>query len=395
MKLLTEGFPGTGGNYKETPEDFQVEEIPLYACSGSGEHLYLWIEKQGISTRELLHQLAKGLQLKEFELGYAGLKDTRALTRQMISVPARCSEQLSKLQLHKASILAQERHGNKLRLGHLAGNRFLIRLHNVVNDAASRAEKILQVLQERGVPNRFGEQRYGVLGNSAQLGLLLLQQQHRGFCRELLGDPEQIRNADWREAAIAYRSEQLAESLKKLPQKMRDERRLIRTLMEGKSHQAAVRSLSRSLLRLFLSASQSLLFDRLLTQRLPHLDRLEDGDIAVKHVNGACFRVANAASEQARADNFEISPSAPLFGHKVMLATEHPGDVEKNLLEQVGLTLSSWQMSSGLAMPGERRALRAPLREAKIIEVTENDLTLSFALGKGSYATCVLAELIK
>ncbi|NOQ51678.1 MAG: tRNA pseudouridine(13) synthase TruD, partial [Desulfuromonadaceae bacterium] len=119
VNWLTADLPGTDGIYKEQPEDFQVEELPLYPCSGHGEHLYLWVEKTGVTTRELLSQVSKGLRLKEREIGYAGLKDAHARTRQMISIPAQCADRVAALQLRKAQILRQELHGNKLRLGHL------------------------------------------------------------------------------------------------------------------------------------------------------------------------------------------------------------------------------------------------------------------------------------
>lgn len=395
MSYLTAELPGTGGRYKENVEDFRVEEIPLYPCSGTGEHLYLWIEKEGISTRELLGQLSRGLKLPERELGYAGLKDARALTRQMISLPANCADRLASLHLHKARVLRTERHSNKLRLGHLAGNRFTIRLRDVHPQAAVRAQAILQVLQQRGVPNRFGEQRYGLLGNSARLGQRLARREYTAFCRELLGNPEVIRNANWRAAATAFRAGNLQQCLVALPQRMRDERRLVHNLLQGKPAQVAVLGLSRTLLRLLLSACQSQLFDRVLEQRLPELARLEDGDIAFKHANGACFRVVSAAVEQERADRFEISPSAPLFGHKVMLAEGAPGKREKELLEASGLSLESWKIGTGLNMPGERRPLRVPLLQPQVEALEAKQLTLSFSLPKGSYATSVLHELIK
>ncbi|MCW8859372.1 MAG: tRNA pseudouridine(13) synthase TruD, partial [Deltaproteobacteria bacterium] len=129
--------------------------------------------------------------------------------------------------------------------------------------------------------------------------------------------------------------------------------------------------------------------------RMPAINQLFDGDIAIKHVNGACFRVEQAAEEQARADSFEISPTAPLFGTKVMLAEGQPGMNEVTQLNANGFTLESWQLGQGLTMPGERRALRVPLTEVRIVAVGEHFLTLSFALPKGSYATSVLREIIK
>ena len=395
MTWLTADLPGTGGIYKEQPEDFQVEEVPLYPCSGSGEHLYLWIEKQGISTHELLNQLKHGLQLKDREIGHAGLKDARAKTRQMISVPAHCASLVDRLILPHAEILHVQLHGNKLRLGHLAGNRFTIRLRNCHPQAEQRADAILQQLEQRGVPNRFGEQRYGILGNSAKLGMLLLQSSYEDFCRELIGDPEQIRNDEWRQAALAYRQGKPAEAARLLPSRMRDERRLLQSLLAGKAPHQAVMSLPRNLLRLYLSASQAQFFDQLLEQRLPNLQQLQDGDIAYKHENGACFRVEAASDEQYRAERFEISPTAPLFGHKVLRASGRPGEAEQSLLAAAGLSPESWKLAAGLTMPGERRPLRVPLQDISVQAAAGSSLTIRFSLPKGSYATSVLPEIIK
>ena len=395
MNWLTEELPGIGGVYKQTAEDFQVEEIPLYPCSGEGEHLYLWIEKSGITTRDLLTQLARGLKLKERDLGYAGLKDARALTRQLVSIPFNKLDQIEKLNLYKAKILQIDRHSNKLRLGHLAGNRFVITLHATDPDPLPRAKIILAQLQKHGVPNLFGEQRYGILGNSARLGLLLLRKEFPEFCLEYIGDPLLILNRSWKEAADRYRQGNIQGALDKLPGGMDDERRLLQLLLRGKPHRTAVYALPKNLLRLFLSAAQSHFFDQLLLQRLPDLDQLSAGDIAVKHSNGACFRVENVADEQFRADTFEISPSAPLFGSKVMLAEGEPGKTEIGLLEEAGLTFDSWKLGEGLTMTGERRPLRVPLTEPEIINHGEDFITLSFSLPKGSYATSVLRELIK
>lgn len=395
MKFVTADLPGIGGSYKETPADFEVEEIPLYPCCGSGEHLYLWIEKSGISTTELINRLTHGLRLTENDIGYAGLKDSRALTRQWLSIPAPKQLQLDNLQLHNARILDMQRHTNKLRLGHLAGNRFSIRVRHLGSAAAPLAETILEQLHQCGVPNRFGEQRYGILGNSAILGQLLLRGDYEEFCRELLGDPQKISHPGWKKGALAYRQGQLEQALKQLPGAMRLEQQLLRNLLQGKSHKQAVYGLSKQRLRFFLSALQSRYFDQLLDARIATLGKLQDGDIAYKHVNGACFLVASAELEQPRADSFEISPTAPLFGHKVMMAAGEPGTAEKELLRAADLTLGSWQLTPGLAMPGERRPLRVPLTLPKIGSVTKDSLILEFALPKGSYATSVLAELMK
>jgi len=394
MKFQTPDLPGTGGRYKEHPCDFQVEEIPLYPCSGTGEHLYLWVEKEGITTRELLRQLAQRLDLNERDIGYAGLKDARALTRQQLSVPANRAARLDGLRLRQAKILTTTRHGNKLRLGHLAGNRFSIRLQDTLPDGCRRAEAILQQLQMTGVPNRFGEQRYGSLGNSHLLGKFLLQKEYQSFCSEWLGDPQKISEPLWRRAAEAFRAGDLKLALELMPHRMRDEQHLLQELLRGKPIARTVLDLPRPLLRLFLSAYQSYLFNQLLEQRLPRLGHLECGDLAIKHSNGACFRVKDAMIEQPRADRFEISPSAPLFGYKVLLAEGLAGEREGQLLTAEQLTLADWKLGAGMAMPGERRPLRVPLGTARVAPA-DNGLQLEFSLPKGSYATSVLYEVIK
>ena len=169
---------------------------------------------------------------------------------------------------------------------------------------------------------------------------------------------------------------------------------MIRTLLKNGNNRKAVLAVPRRLLRLYLSAYQSSLFDILVNQRLHNLGQLYDGDIALKHVNGACFLVKNADAEQVRAQTMEISPTAPLYGYKVKLAQGQAGRVEQELLKQEGLDQNAFRLPQGLSMEGERRPLRVPLR-TPTCSLLKNDLVLTFSLPKGSYATAVLAEVIK
>ncbi|MBE0598753.1 MAG: tRNA pseudouridine(13) synthase TruD [Desulfuromonadales bacterium] len=393
-RYLTERFPGTGGLIKQSPEDFFVEEIPLYLPCGEGEHLYLTVEKQGITTLDLLQRLARQLGVAERELGYAGLKDARATTRQTISVPGVTPEQVRALELPGVLILEARRHRNKLRTGHLAGNRFRIRVRAVAPGALEHARDSLHVLQNVGVPNRFGEQRYGSLDNSHWIGRALLRGEFEEAARQVVGDPATIRDERWRQGAERFRDGDLAGALAALPGRCRDERRLVEALRGGRAPREALLGLPRKLLRLYLSAYQSKLFDQLLEMRLDTLDVLWAGDLAFRHDNGACFFVEDPAVEQPRADRLEISPSAPLFGCKVTLARGHAGILEESLLAREELPLAAFRLPAGLSMEGERRPLRVPLREAQV-EQEREDLLFSFVLPKGSYATSVLREIIK
>jgi tRNA pseudouridine13 synthase len=225
--------------------------------------------------------------------------------------------------------------------------------------------------------------------------MALLRKDYQDFCAELIGNPDRINNPQWQAAARAYHEKQLAKCLKLLPRKMRDERRLVQSLLSGKPHQQVVMALPRKLLRLFLSACQADLFDRLLSSRLPNLHILQQGDIAYKHANGACFRVEDTQLEQPRADRLEISPTAPLFGFKTMQAEQLSGEAEQAVLNATGLTAEAWKLKHGLAMPGERRPLRVPLQQAAVKKGSKASITLTFSLPKGSYATSVLQEIIK
>ncbi len=393
-RYLTSNFPGTGGAVKENPDDFRVEEIPLYLPCGEGEHLYLTVEKRGMTTFDMVDRLARALQVKKQDIGYAGLKDARAATRQTISLPRVRAEQALALKLDGITVLSAAYHRNKLRTGHLAGNRFEIRIRGVDPDALGRAQDILHVLQMTGVPNYFGEQRYGVLGNSHLIGGAILRGKFDQAAREIIGNPERIDNPRWRQAAELFAAGRLEQALEALPCQMRPERRLILDLAQGLPAKKAVLKLPHKLLRLYLSAFQSDLFDRIVTMRLDTLDVLWPGDLAYKHDNGACFVVTDPAAEQPRADRLEISPSGPLFGLKVTLAQGQAGILEESLLEKEKLELESFRIGSGLDLEGARRPLRIPLSDTSVKQ-EGSDLLLSFSLPKGSYATSVLREVMK
>ena len=391
---LTALLPGTGGTLKETPGDFRVEEIPLYLPAGSGEHLYVTIEKTGITTSDLVQKLSSALKIPPREIGYAGLKDARAVTVQTLSLTGVKAEAALSLQLPGVRVLSAIPHRNKLRLGHLAGNRFIIRLRDVVPDAVTYALDILHVLQDLGVPNSFGTQRYGSLGNSHRIGQAILKSDFDEACRELVGDPAAILDPTWRAAAEAYLASGASAAFPMMPPRCRNERQVLRSLAQGATPQQAILGLPRPMLRLFLSAYQSSLFDRIVTMRLASLGTLWVGDLACKHVNGAVFKVEDPAIEQPRADAFEISPTGPLFGRKVPLATGMAGMLEEALLDKEKITLEMFHLSGGLDMEGERRPLRVPLGEFSVSDDAEG-LQLSFSLPKGSYATSVLREVMK
>jgi len=395
LSYLTAEVPGAGGTIKGTPEDFIVEEIPAYLPVGEGEHCYVHIEKRGIATLEALRRLSKALGVQERDIGYAGMKDAVGVTRQTVSIPRVAPGKVLSLEIPGIKVLSAVLHGNKLRLGHLKGNRFLIRVRGVAPGALANAGAALEILKKRGVPNRFGVQRYGAQGNTHAIGAAMLRGDYKEAVDTLIGDPAAVADERWRVAIEAYRRGDLAESLALFPGHFRVERELLgRLLQRPDAFDRAFNVVQPRMKRLYLSAFQSSLFDLVVEQRLDTLDRIGLGDIAFKHENGACFLVQDQAAEGVRAQAFEISATGPMFGCTMMEPQGEQGELERGLLAAEGLAPESFNLSGGLRMEGERRALRVPLGDVSL-QGEGDDLLLDFSLPRGSYATCVLSEIMK
>ncbi|MEA5114816.1 MAG: tRNA pseudouridine(13) synthase TruD [Geobacteraceae bacterium] len=392
---LTPELPGTGGVIKETPDDFAVTEIPLYLPQGDGEHTYAEIEKRGLTTLEAIRRLSRHLGIAEREIGYAGMKDARGVTRQTLSFPRVEPDRLLSVSLAGLRVLSAVRHRNKLKPGHLAGNRFTIKVRDVAENALEKAEAAVAVLAVRGVPNYFGLQRYGSLGNSHLIGREMVRGDFKAAVDALMGNPETIRDEQWRSAVEAYHRGDLPASMEMFPGHCRTEREIVaRLLKRPEAHEKALESVSPRLKKLYLSAYQSYLFDRVLEKRLNTFDSVLKGDLAFRHDNGACFIVEDTAAEAERAGKFEISPSGPMFGCKMKLPEGAPLAIELDELNTEGISLDAFNLRGGLRMEGERRPLRAPLGDIAI-ETDDDGLLLRFSLPKGAYATSVLREIIK
>jgi tRNA pseudouridine13 synthase len=393
LPFLTQHHPGIGGRIKAAPEDFLVEEIPLYEPSGDGQHIYAGLEKRGLSTHQAINSIARQLGVSTRGIGYAGLKDARAVTRQVISIDGVDPAQVEALDLPGVVILWVDRHRNKLKIGHLAGNRFTIRVRDVGHEAEAKASVVLDELVHRGVPNYFGEQRFGVRGNTHLLGQAMLRGDANALAHEYLGNPQPGDPPRAQEARRAFDAGDYRAALAKWPASQREERRVLEaTVRHGGDVQRGLGLLDKKLRRLFVSAYQSYLFNRLLAARIQTLDRLELGDVAFIHSSGAAFLVKDPDVEQPRADRFEISPSGPLYGTKVLLAEGRPGQEEQDLLAESGLTLDKFRLP-GIKLKGARRPYRFSLTEVQI--GWDGGLMLRFRLPPGSYATEVLREIMK
>ncbi len=338
LPFATPDLPGSGGRVKDAPEDFVVEEIPAYQPSGEGEHLFIWLEKRDLDAQGLLRVVGARLEVPEGEIGCAGFKDARAVTRQMISVPARFEARLQALEapLERGSlrVLWAKRHGNKLKTGHLYGNRFRIVLREPAADALPRAQAIAARLLAVGMPNYFGPQRFGRDGATLALGLRLLSGQQK-------------------------------------PRRGR-------------------------MLRLSLSAVQAALFNEYLAERLSRGDWLtvRAGDLMLVAASGGPFWADDVPREQARAQTGEIVTSGPMFGPKMRGPRGVGADEEAALLARHGMSLEAFSPFSSL-VAGTRRALVVRPKELSVSSLDDGALVVETVLPKGVYATVLLREITK
>lgn len=308
-----------------------VEELPAYAPSGEGTHLFVHVEKRLRSTEEVATALARAAGIRPADVGYAGRKDRVAVTRQWFSLEGWTPESALAVELPEVRILAAVRHPHKLRTGHLRGNRFEITVRDVSTPAAERAETRLREMVERGMPNRYGPQRYGREGMNVQRGVAIL----RGDAR------------------------------------LRDKR-------SG---------------RFLISAVQSAVFDRVLAERPIGLDAVEAGDVARVEESGGLFLVEDQVAEGARAARFEISATGPIFGTRVIAPMGAVAAREAAAHAALGLPApEEIRPPRGVRLRGARRPLRVRPQAASA-EIAGDCAVLRFELPSGSYATVLLEEL--
>ena len=333
LPFLT-GTPGVGGEIKSIADDFCVQEIPAYDLAGEGEWQFLLIEKRELSTPELITHLSRGLGVSASEIGTAGRKDSFAVTQQWVSVPAQSFDSVAQIETDRIVVLDQKLHGNKLRTGHLQGNRFRILLRNPVPEAAERVDALVSELQQTGFPNWFGEQRFGARNATDEPGLQLL----------------------------------------------RGER---------------VKRMRRDALRFALSAAQARLFNRWGSARL--LDGLAHtvitGDVMQVRESGGPFVVEDVGAEQARFDQHETVISGPMFGPKMKQPVCEAAERERQVLTDFGLNAGSFTRFRKLTS-GTRRPLLVFVDDLTA-EVTGDGVLLTFTLPPGAYATSLLREFQK
>ena len=337
--------------FNPTSRDFIVDEIPLYEFTGEGEHLIVHVRKKDMTTWEMITAIAKYCKIKQRDIGYAGLKDKHAMTMQYISLLAKGNEEKLKTFNHdKIKILSTTRHNNKIRTGHLKGNHFKVRLKKVLGVQKDKLDSVLKWVKKNGVPNYFGNQRFGNYGDNWKEGKAILE----GTLK--------MRDRKTRTFLLnAYQSYLFNNWLSK--------RIELSMLLEAFSETDSE--------RVFDLPEGSLSG----TKSQPHFFKILEGDLMMHYPFGRVFELESMEDEAKRFSEFDIAPSGLLAGTRVSRSTKVSEFIEKNYDEEISEN-------------GARRYAWIKVTDIKKTYVEERaHYELEFSLPKGSYATNVLDVL--
>ena len=405
LSYLTGEMPGIGGVIKQRPEEFLVEEQPLYDLDGEGEHLYLFIEKCRRTTSDVVRLLAKAFYVRRSDIGYAGLKDKHAIARQHFSIylPGGQDDQqlLDRIAYSGLTLLWARRHTNKLKRGHLSGNRFVIYIRDVKPTAVLQTKKVMDRLIALGMPNFIGPQRFGYRQNNDSLGRLLLLGEWQEFLDRMLGDPEGA--ASTRIGREAYERGDYFAALEAWPRHLRYDRQALDALRQGKSKHESAMHIDEQQREFLICGLQSAIFNQVLDYRLRHgsFGRLLAGDLAWIHRNRAVFTVDAATAEleagpRGRLRTGEISPSGPMWGAKMSRASGEVAKWELQAMADQKLTEADFARNSHVV--GRRRPLRIFLKDPEVSGGVDEHgpyVRLALELPRGTFATTILREVMK
>ncbi|MEF8883854.1 MAG: tRNA pseudouridine(13) synthase TruD [Haloarculaceae archaeon] len=445
MEYYVSDADGVGGRLRTEPEDFRVEEIeafdpePLESDPGAYPHVLCRVTLRSWDTNDFASALSDALGVSRERVSWAGTKDKHAVTTQLFSVADADPDDLRAVELGDADVELLGRTGRKILFGDLAGNAFEIRVRDaeapgnapaVTADLAAFATggagdplETGDATQTEGatgttigVPNYFGQQRFGSERPvTHEVGLEVVRGNWKGAVLAYVGNPHEREPERTREArTYVDETEDWQGALERLPDWLGYERSICHRLVEnGADGPAAFRdaleAVPANLQRLFVNAAQSFAFNRTLSARLDRGLPVHEpvaGDVV-------CFRDADAPDDFPLPDTDRIQRvserrldtvrrhcergrafvTAPLVGTETDLADGEPGAIERDVLDDLGLSPADFDLPGEFHSEGTRRAilLRTDLR----IDRDGDALGFDFALPKGAYATVVLREYLK
>ncbi len=339
-------------HFRQNANDFVVEEIPLYEFSAEGEHLVLHVRKKNLSTFELIDILSRYLGIKNKEIGYAGLKDKHALTYQYISIHKKYEKQMERFEHPNVKILSSTYHNNKIRMGHLKGNRFFVRVKKVFPSDARKIEEVLKIIERFGMPNFFGYQRFGNGGDNHILG------------EKIAKGEKKERNPKVRRLLVnAYQGHLFNLWLSKRIEISK----LVAEFSVGELE---------SLLNLPANEIKKM-------KKQKHFFKLLSGDIMQHYPYGRLFEYDGEEKEAKRFLEKDVAVTGLLCGKRAKITSEYAREIEKSFDEAIhadGARRYAWVFPEDI--------------EGKYKE-EDAWFEFNFSLPKGSYATVFLEEIAK
>ena len=402
---------GIGGTIRNQYEDFYVEEIPETIPSGEGPNIYIWIEKIGRTTLDVVLDISRDLHISRKRMGFAGMKDKKARTRQWICISNMDSQeqlnQVENLDIYRTDFLKVIRGRKKLRMGQLKGNKFKILIRDIddVQNSAEIANEVLDELKITGVPNYFGWQRFGKPRTNTHLvGEALIENDLKKAVGRYIGNPTESEHLENQMARKAYDEGDLEKSLELMGKGMRYEKMMIRRLIKDskkgelteKSYKNAIYTLPKPLQRMFVHAYQSFLFNEAVSNRVEMgINKYIEGDIMIDEEEHIVYD-KTPEEYQKLIDEFKANPTSPLYGTKVPYAGGKVGLMEENVLKNYNLSKEDFEVPKmpRLGSHGLRRSMRFQVWDTKATP-TDEGVLCEFSINKGSYATAVLREIMK
>jgi len=337
--------------FKQTKDDFVVTEVPLYEFSGEGEHLIIKIRKKDLSTWDAVEILANFVGCKTRDIGYAGLKDKNAMTVQSLSIHKQYEEKLKSFKHDNIKILETTYHNNKIKVGHLKGNKFFIRLKRVNLIDCRKIEAALIEIVTCGMPNYFGFQRFGIEGDNYKKGKAIIE----GTLKEKRRNLKQM-------YINAYQSYLFNSWLSKRIEISK----LIAAFEPNEVYEK---------LNLPLDVVKRM-------KKQKHPLKIMTGDMLSHYPYGRIFTIDDLETESEKFYNRDRVPTGLLSGKRVKTSVDLAYEIEKDYQENTG-------------EDGARRfAWIFPEDVQSNYKEEKNWMELSFYLPKGSYATELIAEIL-
>ncbi|OPY33266.1 MAG: putative tRNA pseudouridine synthase D [Methanomassiliicoccales archaeon PtaU1.Bin124] len=414
MEVFYTDTPGIGGKLKVQAEDFVVDEVSkVLPRSDNGKYVIATVTSTNWEMNRLVRQLSKALGISRTKIGFAGTKDKRAVTTQLLSFEAPL-EAVQALNVHQVEVRDVFRSNKHLTIGDLVGNRFAIKVRDC-NIKGEELQASVHSTQERlealrGFPNFFGPQRFGSIRPITHLvGRSIVKGDMEGAVLWYVAQPDEEEDEQSREARKRLQEERdYAAALSYFPQKLTFERMVIGWLeRHPEDYVGAIRVLPSNLQMMFVHAYQSYMFNRILSERIRRglpLNEPLPGDVVLpadkdglpdhdKHVP-VTENNMDLVRKQVRDGRAFIS--GVLYGQDSVLAEGQMGEIERSVVGSEGLKLEDFKVPQipDCNSRGSRRELVAGYKDLKT-QCSDDVLDISFTLGKGCYATVLLREFMK